>query len=181
MRSVPLLLRSGLAGLLLAGSCGPALAAEATASFAVTARVEPGCQLQLKGTLYFPYVLFTGGAPRPAVPATLEVLCPAGQPYRVAFDGGLAFDQNFFSRRMQGPHGKHLFYSLRAYTNGPIQFVGDRGMGDTIDLPPLSQSGTGAVQKIELSGETPGLGGGGINSNYAPGEYNDLVTITLAY
>lgn len=179
MRSVPPLLRSGLAGLLLAGSSGLALAAEATAGFAVTARVEVSCQLELKGSLYFPVVLFSGGAPSQARPTTLEVRCPQGLPYRLAFDGGLAPVNG--SRRMQGPRGGFIFYGLSAVVpGGGRDSVGDRGLGDTLDDPPLSLNGTGALQQIELLGANAGLGQL-VNSNYAPGEYSDLVTITLVY
>lgn len=137
-----------------------------SATFSVTATVQPSCTVVGGGTLAF-------GLVSPGVQAdsslVINTICTVGTPYQLALDPGLGAGATVGLRRMTSG-GNTLDYQLyhNAARNQPW---GDGSNGTTT----RSDTGTGTSQSITVYGRVPS------NASAAEGNYADTVTVTATF
>jgi len=96
----------------------------------------------------------------------LTITCSPGADYALAFDAGENGGGEISQRAMSGPAGETIAYQL--YSNASRTDV----------LSTISGEGTGSAVPIPIYGRVPGRPNG---TAPTPGNYTDMVTITLSF
>jgi spore coat protein U-like protein len=145
---------------------GPATSNAATANtqFNVTATVQAGCTITAGGLSFAP---FFGSAEQGT--GTVTVNCTNTTPYSVGLDAGLATGATVLTRKMQGPGGTLLNYSL---SQDPTH---NTNWGNTPNVDTVNGTGNGANENLTVYGSIPA------SQNVSPGSYQDTITATITY
>jgi spore coat protein U-like protein len=154
----------GLAALLLAAA--PVQAATTTTTFAVTATVNAAC-LVTAGPLTFG--LYTGVADL-AGTTTVNTRCTVGTAYTVGLDAGTSAGSTPSARKMTGPGGAFLNYSLSQDAAHSVNW----GNSPPTDTPP-SATGDGTLKSLTVFGLVPA------SQFVATGAYTDTITVTVTF
>ncbi|MBZ3692946.1 Csu type fimbrial protein [Phyllobacterium calauticae] len=155
----------GLAALL--GLSSPALAATATGSFTVQITIQASCVFVSATSLTFTAVGVI--AANDDATSTLSVQCTNTTPYNIGLSAGTGTGATVASRKMTGPAGALVNYTLYSDTNRTTVW------GQTIGTDTVSASGTGAAQSYTVYGRVP------VQTTPAPGAYTDTITVTVTY
>ena len=155
----------GLAALL--GLSSPALAATAIGSFTVQITIQASCVFISATSLTFNAVGVI--AANDDVTSTLSVQCTNTTPYNIGLSVGVGTGATVASRKMTGPAGAQVNYTLYSDTNRTTVW------GQTIGTDTVSASGTGAAQSYTVYGRVP------VQTTPAPGTYTDTITVTVTY
>lgn len=159
------------AAFLSALAAGPAPAATATSTMAVTTRLQSTC-LASVAALAFPSYTPGGGA-RNANTA-IRVRCTRGTAFTVSLDAG-STGGGTFAQRLMGSAAGSLQYNL--YTNAARNRIFGDGTAAT-----FTRSGTGAglatSRTVTVYGQLPDSAA---NRLAAPGSYTDTITVSVSY
>ncbi|MDX6807412.1 spore coat U domain-containing protein [Terrihabitans rhizophilus] len=149
---------TGCTGLLTTTVAGP--------SFRVQAEVGKSCQLSVPQAVDFGAVSFLS-AVRDAE-GRLQVRCTSGTPFRVGLGAGSVLGATVNTRRMSGPGGASIAYSL--FRNADRTSVWGTATNDL-----YANSGTGLPLSVQVFGR--------VNPQATPpvGLYQDTVVVTLTY
>ena len=155
----------GLASALATGILpSPVLAATSTATFQVSANVPAICLISATNLAFGAYT----GAVASAT-STVSVTCTNTTPYTVGLDGGTATGATVAARKMTGPRGALLAYSLSRDSAHTLNW------GNTIGTDTQSGSGNGNAQTLTVFGQIAA------NQFVAAGNYTDTITATITY
>jgi spore coat protein U-like protein len=159
--------KAALAGIGLLGALAlgpPAVAATATATFQVTATVQATCQISA-GPLAFG--IYTGVLANAL--STVTVTCTNTTPYNVGLDAGQATGATVTTRKMAGPSGGLLAYSLSQNDARTINW------GNTVGTDTETGIGNGTAQALTVFGRVAA------GQFVSPGAYADTITATLTF
>lgn len=166
------LLRSAAALILAASFAGSAMADQATSTFNVTARTQGNCEVAAENLAFGDY---TPGAGSIDSESSISVRCTNGTSYSIALDAG-ATAGGSINQRLMSDGANQLEYNL--FTDASRTTVwGDGSSGAT-------PSGTGAgmssanTQVKTVYGRLPDSL---TNQNVAPGDYSDVITVTVTF
>jgi spore coat protein U-like protein len=150
----------------LAIVCSPAAASAATtsATFNVTATVVPTCLVSASTVAFGPY----NGAQLDAS-GGVNVTCTNLAPYTIELDAGTGSSATVVARKMTGPAGQTLTYSL--YHDASRVSV----WGSTAGLQGASGIGSGLAQTLTVYGRVFAA------QVPAAGAYSDTITVTVNY
>ncbi|MGN8021843.1 Csu type fimbrial protein [Phyllobacterium sp. 22229] len=155
----------GLAALL--GFSSPALAATASGSFTVQITIQASCTVVSTAPLTFAAVgVITANED---ASTTLSVQCTNTTPYNIGLNAGLGIGATVASRKMTGPAGALVNYTLYSDSNRTTVW------GQTVNTDTVSQVGNGAAQPYTVYGRVPA------QNTPAPGAYTDTITVTVTY
>ncbi|RZS83814.1 spore coat protein U-like protein [Phyllobacterium myrsinacearum] len=155
----------GLAALL--GFSSPALAATASGSFTVQITIQASCTVVSTAPLTFAAVgVITANED---ASTTLSVQCTNTTPYNIGLNAGLGIGATVASRKMTGPAGALVNYTLYSDSNRTTVW------GQTVNTDTVSAVGTGAAQPYTVYGRVP------TQNTPAPGAYTDTITVTVTY
>jgi spore coat protein U-like protein len=158
----------GLLTSLLVVSAAPALAAEATGSFDVSATVGDSCSVSA-ADLAFGNVDPLSATATTAT-AAIDVTCSNGTSYDVGLDAGGAAGATVTSRAMGDGDSNTLNYAL--YTDA----ARTNNWGNTVGTDTVSGTGNGSAQTQTVYGEIPGS-----QSGVPTGTYSDTINLTVTY
>jgi spore coat protein U-like protein len=147
---------------------GQALAGTATATFNVTATINPACTIQASDLNFGPYA---GGQVNGQ--STITVTCTNTTAWEVALNSGSSIGATIGNRRMTGPGPSNLNYGLFTDAARTITW------GDKPALPgqnTVTGAGTGSAQALTVFGRID-AGQGRAN----PGAYLDTITVTVTF
>jgi spore coat protein U-like protein len=159
--------RSVLAGIGLLGALAltpPAAAATATATFQVTATVQATCQISATPLAFGVYTGVLANAL-----STVTVTCTNTTTYNVGLDAGQATGATVTTRKMAGPSGGLLAYSLSQNDARTINW------GNTVGTDTETGIGNGTAQALTVFGRVAA------GQFVAPGAYADTITATLTF
>jgi spore coat protein U-like protein len=142
---------------------GSAMAATATATFAVTATVQATCQIT---TTPIAFGVYTGAVATST--GTLTVTCTNTTPYNIGLSAGLATGATVTTRQMQGPAGALLSYVLTQDAAHATNFGNTTGSWE-------AGTGNGAAQLVTVYGQVAA------GQSPTPGAYTDTITATVNY
>ena len=148
---------------LLAGH-GAAEAATSTSSLAISSTVVASCNVTGSSVAFGNY---TAGQLDQS--ATVSVLCTTGTSYTVALDAGVGAGATTAVRKMTGPGGATLSYTLARDAAHALNWGSATGTDTAAGI------GSGVSQNLTVygriqSGQLPGAG-----------SYADTVTVTMTY
>ena len=155
---------TALAILALSIASIPAAAATATATFLVSTSVAATCTIS---TTPLAFGAYTGVLSQAA--ATGTITCTNTTPYNVGLSAGQATGATVTSRKMTGPAGALLAYSLFSDAGRTVNW------GVTIGTDTVALVGNGLGQTLTAYGQIPA------GQFFAPGLYSDTVTVTVTY
>jgi spore coat protein U-like protein len=141
-----------------------AVAATASASFAVTATVQAGCQVSANAMTFGTY---TGVVANAA--STVSVTCSNSTPYNVGLSAGMASGATVAARMMTGPGTALLGYALSSNPRGIVNW------GQTVGTDTVAGCGNGSAQALSVHGQIPA------GQYVAAGAYADTITVTVTY
>lgn len=154
-----------LGSLALVGAPTSAVAATATTTFAVTATVQATCIVSATPMAFGTYT----GALLASTTSTVSVTCTNTTPYNVGLNAGLATGATVTARKMTGPAGALLAYSLFSDSARSINW------GQTIGTDTVTGTGNGSAQALTVYGQVAAA------QYLAPGAYTDTITATVTY
>jgi len=134
-----------------------------TASFSLTVTIQTSCTISANALSFGQYsrALLKANT-------TLSVTCSDTTPYNVGLNAGTATGATVTTRKMTGPSGKLLDYSL--FSNSGYTTNWGNASGSWV-----SGTGTGAAQTLTVYGEIPA------NQDTISGTYTDTITATVNY
>ncbi len=147
---------------------GQADAGTATATFNVTATINPACTIQASELNFGTYAEAQVDGQ-----STITVTCTSTTAWEVALNAGSSAGATIGNRRMTGPGPSNLNYGLFTDAARTVTW------GDKPALPgqnTVSGFGTGSAQALTVFGRIPG-GQGTAN----PGAYLDTITVTITF
>jgi len=136
----------------------------ATTSFNLTATVQAKCAVSANSLAFGNYT----GAQLDST-TTITATCTNTTPYNVGLNAGTATGATVTTRKMTGPSGALLNYSLFRDSGRTLNW------GNTIGTDTVSGTGNGTAQSITVYGRIPAA------QRPTPGSYNDTITVTLTY
>jgi spore coat protein U-like protein len=142
----------------------PASAATNTATFQVTATVQAACQITATNLAFGTYA----GTQTDAT-STVTVTCTNTTPWNVGLSAGTAAGATVTTRKMSGPAGALLAYSLSQNDGRTINW------GNTVGTDTETGVGNGAAQALTVFGRVPAA------QFVAPGAYADTITATVTF
>lgn len=155
----------GFAVALAAGiSPTPVSAATSTATFQVSANVPAICLISATNLAFGAY---TGAVANAS--STVSVTCTNTTPYTVGLDAGTSTGSTVTTRKMTGPRGALLAYSLSRDSAHSLNW------GNTVGTDTQSGSGNGSAQSLTVFGQVAA------NQFVAAGNYIDTITATITY
>jgi spore coat protein U-like protein len=156
-----------LAAVILGGQTAPAaMAATQTTTFQVTATVQAACLINSADTMAFGAYLRKSKSDSTS---NVIVTCTNSTGYNVGLDAGTSAGATVTTRKMTGPGGAFLGYSLFSDANRTVNW------GNTIGVDTVAGTGNGTPQDLTVYGEIP------IGQHPTPGSYNDTITVTLTF
>jgi spore coat protein U-like protein len=150
--------------LALSLACIPAAASTATATFLVSTSVAATCTVS---TTPLAFGSYTGVLSQATSSGTFT--CTNTTPYNVGLSAGLSTGATVTSRKMTGPAGALLAYSLFSDTGRTVNW------GTTIGTDTVAMVATGLGQTLTVYGQIPA------GQYFAPGTYSDTITVTVTY
>jgi spore coat protein U-like protein len=150
--------------LALSLACIPAAASTATATFLVSTSVAATCTVS---TTPLAFGSYTGVLSQATASGTFT--CTNTTPYNVGLSAGLSTGATVTSRKMTGPAGALLAYSLFSDTGRTVNW------GTTIGTDTVAMVATGLGQTLTVYGQIPA------GQYFAPGTYSDTITVTVTY
>lgn len=153
-----------LGGLALGLTSMPAAASTATATFLVSTSVAATCTVS---TTPLSFGSYTGVLSQATASGTFT--CTNTTPYNVGLSAGLAAGATVTSRKMTGPAGALLSYSLFSDSGRTVNW------GVTINTDTVAMVANGLGQTLTVYGQIPA------GQYFAPGTYSDTVTVTVTY
>jgi spore coat protein U-like protein len=155
----------GLATALASGiSPVPVMAATSTSTFQVSASVTATCQISATNLAFGAYTGTLASAT-----STVTVTCTNSTPYNVGLDPGTSTGSTVTTRKMTGPAGAVLAYTLSRDSAHTLNW------GDTVGTDTESGSGNGTAQALTVYGQVAA------SQFVAPGNYTDTITATVTY
>lgn len=155
-----------LAGLCLATLSASAQTSTTSATFSVTATVQPSCTVVGGGTLAFGLVV-------PGVQSdsslVINTICTQGTSYSLALNAGTGSGATVAQRRMTSGSNTLVYQLYR--DNARSDPWGDGSNGTST----FSGTGSGLPQGITVYGRVPS------SASVAEGSYTDTVTVTATY
>ncbi len=145
-----------------------AIASTATTTVTVTATVIDACTVDASPLSFGNYNGISGSM-HDAV-AVITPTCTAGTAYAIALCTGLGSGASHATRKLTGPDGASLNYSI--YTNSSRTTVWGDGTGGT---SVVAASGVGLAQPVQLHGRVPAA------QTAMVGSYSDTITVTVTY
>jgi spore coat protein U-like protein len=142
----------------------PVSAATSTATFQVSANVPAVCLISATNLAFGAYT----GAVANAT-STVSVTCTNATPYTVGLDAGTSTGATVSTRKMTGPRGALLAYSLSRDSARSLNW------GNTVGTDTQSGSGNGNAQNLTVFGQVAA------NQFVAAGNYTDTITATITY
>jgi spore coat protein U-like protein len=162
---LPLLAGFSLMGIIsLSQPLTPARAATATATFAVTATVQATC---LISATPLPFGTYSGT--QTDASSTITATCSNTTPYSIGLGVGGALGASVTARKMTGPTGTLLTYSLSRDSARTLNW------GNTVNTDTVAGTGTGAAQAITVYGRIPA------GQFVTAGAYTDTITATVTF
>jgi spore coat protein U-like protein len=141
-----------------------AVAANTTTTFAVSATVQATCLVSATPMAFGTY---TGAITTST--STVSVTCTNTTPYNVGLNAGTATSATVTTRKMTGPSGSLLSYSLTSDTAHSVNW------GQTVGTDTVAGTGTGSAQALTVYGQVAA------GQYVAPGAYADTITATVSY
>lgn len=142
----------------------PALAATASASFAVTATVQAACQVSSPATAFGVYTTIGTNAT-----SAVSVACTHPTAYSVDLSAGLAAVDTATAQKIRGPASALLGYALLS------EYARTVNLGRTAGTDPVTGTGNGSSPAHAVFGRTAGA------QYVASGAYADTITVTVTY
>jgi spore coat protein U-like protein len=136
----------------------------ATTSFNVSVTVAKACTITAANLAFGTY---TGTLIDST--STISVTCTKTTPYNVGLNAGTMTGATVTTRKMTGPGGYHLSYSL--YQNSTYS----TNWGNTVGTDTETGTGNGANQSLTVYGQLPA------GQNVEAGAYTDTITATITY
>jgi spore coat protein U-like protein len=135
-----------------------------SATFNVTADVLPVCSVSASDLNFGAYsrVQLDGTT-------TVSATCTFAAPYSVGLDQGVAAGSTVTTRKMKGPAGALLNYSLFQNSGRTTNW------GNTVGTDTVGSIGTGVAQTFTVFGRIPAAQAVG------PGAYQDTITVTVTF
>jgi spore coat protein U-like protein len=99
----------------------------------------------------------------------ISINCANATAWNVGLNQGTFSGATVTTRRMSGPGGSALMYSLFKDAARTTNW------GNTVGTDTLSGTGTGAAQLLNVFGRIPG------SQTPAPGSYTDTILVTLTF
>ena len=152
----------GILALSLAST--PAAASTATATFIVSTSVAATCTVS---TTPLSFGSYTGLLSQATASGTFT--CTNTTPYNVGLSAGNSSGATVTSRKMTGPAGALLAYSLFSDTGRTVNW------GNTVSTDTVAMVATGLGQTLTVYGQIPA------GQFFAPGAYTDTITVTVTY
>lgn len=160
------LIRNGLLAL-CALSSAPSYAQTATAQFNVQLTITAACEIRSASNLNFGSVgVIVNDIDNTS---TVVVRCTNGTSYNLGLNAGGGAGASVTTRYMTGPNAEKVAYKL--FTDGARTSI----WGNTIGVDTKADNGTGADQSFTVYGRVP------TQTTPTPGNYSDLVTLTMTY
>jgi spore coat protein U-like protein len=168
--------RTSHRGLLLAGlgligavavnspSAAAVVGATATTTFQVTATVQATCLISATSLAFGTYTGVQANAS-----STVTVTCTNTSPYNVGLNAGTTGGTTVTTRKMAGPAGALLGYSLFSDAARTINW------GNTIGTDTVAGTGNGNAQALAVFGSVAA------GQFVAPGAYADTITATVTF
>lgn len=138
--------------------------ATGSTTFAVTATVVGTCVVLASPLSFGNYAMAQIDAA-----TSVGVTCTNGTTYTISLGAGTGVGANVATRKLTGPSGQTLDYSL--YQDVPRTTL----WGQTIGTDAVAGTGSGTAQTLTVYGRIPGAQGAGA------GAYADTITVTLTY
>ena len=158
-------LPAAVIGLLALGLASmPAGATTATATFLVSTSVAAPCTVS---TTPLAFGSYTGVLSQATASGTFT--CTNTTPYNVGLSAGLSTGATVTSRKMTGPGGALLAYSLFSDTGRTVNW------GVTIGTDTVAMVANGLGQILTVYGQIPA------GQYFAPGTYSDTITVTVTW
>jgi spore coat protein U-like protein len=136
-----------------------------TTPFAVTATVQPVCTISASNLAFGNYA-----RTRLDGQSQVSLTCANGTGWNVGLNQGTFSGATVTTRRMSGPGGAPLSYSL--YQNS----TRTTNWGNTVGTDTVSGTGTGSAQSLNVYGRIPAS-----QNSVVPGNYADTITATVTY
>jgi spore coat protein U-like protein len=145
-------------------ACTSGGACPATTTFSVTANSQTACSISAANLDFGAYsrVQLDGTA-------TVSATCSSGAPYNIGLDQGVAPGATVTTRKMSGPGGGLLSYSLFRDSARTSNW------GNTSGTDTVAATGTGVAQTFTVFGRVPA------SQSANPGAYSDTITMTLFF
>ena len=159
-----LLPAAALGILALSVASTPAAATTATATFIVSTSVAATCTVS---TTPLSFGSYTGLLSQANASGTFT--CTNTTPYNVSLSAGTSTGATVTSRKMTGPAGALLAYSLFSDTARTVNW------GLTIGTDTVAMVANGLGQTLTVYGQIPA------GQFFAPGAYTDTITVTVTY
>ncbi len=151
---------------------GPVSAATVTANLNVSATVVPVCTVST-APINFGVVILGSST---NANGSVDVTCTGGVSYNIALNAGNQYDlgARWISDGATSPN--YVRYDLYQDLSLAIPW-GDSGFGNTFpSASPLVDIGSGVLQSHTVYGSIPGIG-----TSQPPGDYADIVLVTVHY
>ena len=142
----------------------PIAASTTTATFLVSTAVAATCTVS---TTPLSFGSYTGVLSQAS--ATGTVTCTNTTPYNIGLSAGLSTGATVTDRRMTGPGGALLAYSLFSDSARTVNW------GMTVGTDTVAMVGSGLGQTVTAYGQIPA------GQFFAPGTYADTITVTVTY
>jgi spore coat protein U-like protein len=139
-------------------------AATATTTFQVTATVQATCLISATNLSFGTY---TGAVVNST--SSITVTCTNTTPYNIGLNAGTATGATVSTRKMSGPAGALLAYSLTQDAAHTINW------GNTVGTDTVAGTGNGSAQTLTVFGQTAA------GQFVTPGAYVDTITATITY
>ncbi len=158
-------LSAAVLGALVLVGAQSAVAATTTTTFAVTATVQATCVVSATSMAFGTYT----GVLLASTTSTVSVTCTNTTPYNVGLNAGLATGATVTARKMTGPAGALLGYSLFSDSGRTTNW------GNTVGTDTVTGTGNGSAQALTVYGQVAA------GQYLAPGAYTDTITATVTY
>jgi spore coat protein U-like protein len=137
----------------------------ATTTFPVTVTVVKACAISATNLAFGTYVATATSTST----SIISVTCTNTTAYNVGLNAGTATGATVTTRKMTGPGGHLLGYSL--YQNSGHS----TNWGNTVGTDTEAGTGNGALQSLTVYGQLPA------GQFVTPGTYSDTITATITY
>jgi spore coat protein U-like protein len=148
----------------LGATATSALAATATTTFQVTAAVAATCLITATNLAFGTYTGVLASST-----STISVTCTNTTTWNVGLNAGTAPGATVTTRKMSGPGGAPLAYSLSQDAAHTINW------GNTVGTDTETGAGTGSAQALTVFGQAPA------GQFVTPGAYVDTITATITF
>lgn len=160
------ILNAALAAVLAFGSIPAASAATSTTTMAVSMTITAGCNISATPLSFGSAQVLSGNTD---ATATVTPTCTNTTPYTVSLDAGGGTGATVAARKLTGPAGATINYTL--YQDAARTIV----WGATAGTNTVAGTGNGVAQPLSVYGRVAS------QTSPAPGSYTDVVNVTITY